>query len=144
MATNMDRVFNQVYKVVPKRGALFREALSWDEFNEVPVYAADRTVQANIVDKPRYEDKERGVTVILDGVLLIVWFRDWFARATDDVTDEDLQALSKSLKGNVRETDGRNHSRFYVDGEWLQYASHACLARPDGKLYCVRITLQAA
>lgn len=144
MATNMDRVFNSMYRVLPKRTVTFREATGWDEATGTPIYAPDRQITAKILDKPRSEDTVRGVSVVVDACFVTIWFRDWFGRDNDNVTEDELKGLVASAIGQVEEARNVKYSYFMVDGFRQEYRSHAFLSRPDGKLYAVRFMLQAA
>lgn len=109
-----------------------------------PSYAADKVVKAGVRYRDVGFDPERGVLYPQERVEVMVWLRDWFGRTTDGATDAELRQLVKDLKGDVQEGVREHFTRFVVDGASMKYDRHALDERPDGVVFGVIVTLQAA
>lgn len=135
------QVFNNLYKVRTSRNIAFQKAIL--SAGQV-AYNQDVTLAAGIRYRDVGFDPIRGVLYTEARVEVLIWLRDWFSRTTDGATATELQQLATDMKGDVKEGTREHYSRFVIDGTSLKYERHALDERPDGVIFAVIVTLQAA
>lgn len=134
--------FSKLHSLRPSRAVTFKRATGMSGTSVV--YAADRSLKASVRYREVGFDAERGVLYPESRVEVLIWLRDWFDRTTDGATAAELSEMVTALKGDVKEGSPEHFSRFVVDGATYKYDRHALDERPDGTLFAVIVTLQAA
>ena len=134
-------VFTKSYALRTHRAITFKRAVL---SAGAVAYEADKSLKAGIRYRDVGFDLERGVLYPQSRVEALVWFRDWFGRATDGATTAELQDLVAKLKGDVKEGDPEHYSRFELDGATYKYREHQFDERPDGTLFAVLVVFQSA
>lgn len=133
--------FDAIYAGRVTRAITFQKAVL---SGGVATYPANTILQAGVRYNKAGFDPFRGVVYQRDDIEVMLWLRDWFGRTTDGATDIELAQMIADLRGDVIEGSPEHYSRFLLDGQTLKYDSHQLDHRPDGKIYAVIVSLQAA
>ncbi len=144
MPPDFDRVFDTIKSHRPTRTVVFREAVSYSLASETVVYASDLQLPAKVLWRTDAGslDFMQGVWQAEDEARLVIWFKDLTGNRT--ATNAEITDWTTRMKGQVGVTSREFYSRFVVDGRTLKTRALYPLERPDGKVYGLRIHLQAA
>ena len=139
---SFDVIFDTIYDIKTKRDVIFLEATSYSLLSETVVYAASDTIPAKILWRDDSARFQRGVWQENDRATLVVWMRDLTSNKT--ATEADITEWTRKFKGQVSEGDRERWSRFIVDGQRLKARQIVPIERPDGKIYALKMTLEAS
>ena len=137
-----DAVFTTIRSLKAVRDITFLEATAYSLASETLTYAAGSTLPAKILWRDDSLRFQRGVWQENDQASLIVWMVDLTGNKT--ATTTDVTEWTRKFKGMVQEGDREAYSRFTVDGQRLKARAVVPLERPDGRIYALRIILQAS
>lgn len=141
MGVNWKATYDSLYRLRTTREIVFRRAvLSGGQVS----YPASTTFKAGIRYREAGFDPIRGVLYPESRIEVLIWLRDWFGRTEDGATPSEIRDMVVALRGDVLERSREHWSRFDVDGAVLKYDRHALDERPDGVVFAVIVTLQAA
>jgi len=146
MSIDWNAVFNTIYDLKAKRDVVFREATSYALESAAVTYASDATLPAKVLWRDDSLEFQRGrggaVWQETDRGSLVIWFKDLTGNPT--ATSTEVGSYISRFKGAVNEAFGEYFSRFIVDGQYLKARAVIPIERPDGKIYALKILIQAA
>lgn len=139
---NWDHVFDTIRGLRASRPVAFREATDYQLASGVVTYASTQIVPAKVHWRNDAAVFARGVWQEADQATLVVWAKDLTGNAT--LAEAETVDWIRRLKGRVQEGGREAWSRFDVDGQALKARAVYPLERPDGKVYALRVVLEAA
>ena len=149
MSPNFDVIFDQIHDLRASRSIDLREALTYQLESASVTYAPTFSVDAKVLWKGDAVGLQRGsrstqgiVWTEIDKASLIIWFRDLTGKPTA-ASGSEIADWIRRFKGAIYEGSREYYSRWDVDGQALKTRDVFPIERPDGKVYALKVMLQA-